>query len=674
LFLAFLILIFGCAGIESASASEETAQAPSVYARVTPGKTLRVLPEFLPVDDFNTRDKKNLFGYEWKVEGARRGTYRVKYSSENAITAVRGSSLKIRVGLPADKSFTYRSGFGTLDMSGAEGFALKCRIRSSRGASFSGRLELSLSDWKGASETVDLTPVCLSGPADDRGWREVALKHSTLQALDWNQLKEIFFTLRPGSGPLTASVEIDEITFYGKGDVGFGSQRDNLIGFPNGVEAPDRAKALLSERRDEPFLYEIAKDTWKFFENALDRETRLPVDHIRVSEPSHVGTYTTPTNLAMYFLACVSARELGFISKKEAVKRIKETLKTLERMKRWQGFYYNFYDTGSLQVTRDYISTVDSGWLAVAWVVLRQAFPKELGSLMNRFLEEADFYEFYDPSIGQLRLGFDETLGDFAPHHYGLLATEARSTSFVGIGKEDLPREHWWFVYRTPPSGWDWQSQVPQGQDREIEGSPVFQGYYKYQKAKFIPSWGGSLFEFLMPTLVMKEKELSPRGLGLNNRVATEVHIDYALNRQGYPIWGLSPASVSSGRLWRYGEYGVKALGVKGYRDEGVVTPYVTFLALDTLPEQAIDNLRRMLELYKVYGEYGFYDSINVRNGRVNAQYLALDQGMSLVAIANYLRNGVIKEYFHRDEVGRRAESLLGLEEFFPDRRGGTKA
>jgi hypothetical protein len=398
----------------------------------------------------------------------------------------------------------------------------------------------------------------------------------------------------------------------------------------------------------------------------VDRKTQLPVDHVRVEEPGGVGSYTTPTNLAMYFLACVSAYELGIISKKEARDRALRTLETLRLMKRWKGFYYNFYHTGNLQVTREYISTVDSGWLAVAWVILRQAFPKELGDLASRFLKEVDFYEFYDPNIGQLQLGFDEAAGDFSPYHYGLLATEARATSFVGIGKGDLPREHWWFIYRTPPKAWSWQNQIPEGKDKDIEGTTVFEGHYNYQGKKFVPSWGGSLFEFLMPALVMKEKELAPKGLGLNNRIATEIHIDYALNRQGYPVWGISPAAISSGRHWRYVEFGIKYLGVKGYRDEGVISPYAAFLALDTLPEHAIDNLRRMLELYPIYGEYGFYDSVNVRTGRVNTQYLALDQGMILAALANYLRQGVLKEHFHRDEVGQKAESLLGAEELFP--------
>jgi hypothetical protein len=626
------------------------------------GKTARSLPEFFLVDDFSGREKQNALGEAWNVKGAPSGTFRAKQTKGDAVVGKRGRSLYFKTSLPPGTSVVYESSLKSLDMSQAQAIALQCRRQDRESQPFSGTFELVLKDWDDKVQTASLAG-CTSGPTPQ--WREVTFPRSQFGTLDWNRLKTISFIVTAGSERLRSRIGIDEIAFWGKGEVGFLSKKDNLVGFPSRSEARERAEVLLTKRRSEEFLYEIAKDTWKYFESALDRNTHLPVDHIRVSEPGDVGSYTTPTNLAMYFLACVAAQELGFISRQEAVKRIQETADTLLRMKRWQGFYYNFYDTGSLAVTRDYVSTVDSGWLAVAWVVVRQAFPKELGPLATRFLDEIDFYEFYDPSNGQLRLGFDENLGDLSPYHYGLLATEARVTSFVGIGKGDLPREHWWFVFRAPPKAWDWQNQMPEGKDVVIEGAPVFEGHYTYQGRKFVPSWGGSLFEFLMPTLVMKEKELAPRGLGLNNRVATEIHIDYALNRQGYPIWGLSPASTSSGRQWRYGEYGVKQLGVKGYRDEGVVTPYVTFLALDTLPEQAIDNLRKMIELYDVYGEYGFYDSVNVRNGRTNAQYLALDQGMSLVALANYLRKGAIKEYFHRDEVGRKAESLLSAEEFF---------
>lgn len=666
--LAFFIA--GCAH------TEPSPNLSSPFQNIPTHKDLRTLPEFLLLDNFNNPELKNRFGEPWEIEALGPEKFKPEFVSEDAIQETRGNSLLFHLNLEAGEKGVFKSTLRGLDASQALAIVLKCKADSGGVETPSGTLELTLKDVEGHSETADLTSKCLStsgpearlpqsGGEAKAGWRDAIIPRVSSSPLDWNKLQEIELTFTAGEKPLKAQVAIDELAFYGRGDVGFLSKKDNLIGFPTTVQAEARRKELLAEPESEKFFYEIARDTWKYFENAVDRTTQLPVDHIRVGAVGDVGSYTTPTNLAMYFLACVSAYELGFIPKKEAVRRIEKTFETLRQIKRWKGFHYNFYNTATLQVTRDYISTVDAGWLAAAWMVIRQAFPKELGPAATRFLDEIDFYEFYDDGIGQVRLGFDGARNEYAPYHYGLIATEARVMSFIGIGKKNLPREHWWFIYRTPPGQWSWQSQVPQGREVEIERVSFFQGYYIYQGRKFVPSWGGSLFEFLMPTLVLKEKELAPKSFGLNNRVATEIQIDYALNRQGYPVWGFSPASTSSGREIRYAEYGVKYLGVKGYRDEGVISPHASILALDTLPDQVIDNLRRMLEFYEVYGEYGLYDSINVRTGEVSTQYLALDQGMILAAIANYLKNGVIKEYFHQDPIAKGAETLLGLEEWF---------
>ena len=664
--LTFAISILSISG-EGTAAEKAAPEAlpPSLYATLPPGKTPREVTRFSVIDDFNSRQSRNRFGAPWEREFPLRGRFEFKFVKEDLFRGRHGGSLRLKAFLPLGMSGTVRSSLEGRDMSQAEALIFACRIEEEQGKPFLGKLQLTLTDLKGRSETHDLTPTCTSGDPAEKSWREAVLARRDLALMDWSRLGRIAFTVTAATGPVRARIGIDELAFFGKDDLEFVSKRDNLIGFPRGGQFQERVTELLAEPDSKEFLYEIARDTWKYFENAVDRNTHLPVDHVRVGPPSDVGSYTTPTNLAMYFLACIGARELGLISKKEALQRIRGAMGTLRLMRRWRGFHYNYYDTGNLKVTRRYVSAVDSGWLAAAWAVIRQAFPKELRGLATQFLNEADFYEFYDPAIGQLRLGYDVVKHEPSPYHYGLIATEARVASLVGIGKGNLPREHWWFLYRTPPAQWDWQSQKPQGREVEIERVTFFEGYYTYQGRKFVPSWGGSMFEFLMPGIILKERELAPKGLGLNNRVATEIQIDYALNRQGYPVWGISPASTASGRLWRYSEYGVKYLGVKGYRDEGIVTPYASFMALETLPEQAIDNLRRMLQVYEAYGEYGFYDSINVRTGRVNAQYLALDQGMILAAITNYLREGALQKYFHSDEIGKSGESLLGAEEFF---------
>lgn len=623
------------------------------------------MSEFLVVDDFNSREMKNRIGAIWEIERTPPNYLEFDFITKDAFQEGRGHSLLLKASLAAGGEAALKSSLKGLDASRAGALVFKCRIQPLGEKEFSGRFLLALRDLHGRSASYDFTSHYLAKVLHPNGWwKEIVLPRSFFSATDWDQLETISFVIRASEKPLRVQMIIDGIAFYGKKDLRFESQKDNLVGFPKSLGSPQRAEALSREQNDKKFLYEVARDTWNYFENALDRYTRLPVDHIRVGAPGDVGSYTTPTNLAMYLLAYISAYELGFISRKEAITKIREVFKTLRIMKRWKGFYYNFYHTTTLQVTRNYISTVDSGWLAAAWIIVRQAFPKELGGIATRFLEEIDFYELYDPEIGQLRLGFDEALNDFSPYHYGLLATEARTTSLIGIGKGDLPREHWWLIYRIPPKSWRWQTQIPETREVEIDQVSFHQGTYDYHGKKFVPSWGGSLFEFLMPTLVTKEKELAPKGLGLNNQIATSIHIDYSLNQQRYPVWGISPASTASGRQWLYRELGVRSLGVKGYRDEGIIAPYASFLALETLPQQAIDNLRQMIQLQGVYGEYGFYDSVNVRTGQVNFQYLVLDQGMSLAALCNYLKGGMLKEYFHRDEFIKRVEDLLVKEEF----------
>ena len=72
-----------------------------------------------------------------------------------------------------------------------------------------------------------------------------------------------------------------------------------------------------------------------------------------------------------------------------------------------------------------------------------------------------------------------------------------------------------------------------------------------------------------------------------------------------------------------------------------------------------------MLQLYDSYGEYGFYDAIDARTGKVAIKYLCLDQAMSFIALNNYLNDGAIRKRFHSDPIAKNAEELLTIENFF---------
>ena len=634
----------------------------SVYQTVPLTKSLLASPQFKVIDDFTGAIRKNRLGAAWRVRAGRVGQIRFDIDKNDARGHYRGLSMKVAYHLERAESGGVKTSLKQIDMSHAQFFALKCHLKPDK-EPFNGRLRVTLTDWKNQSVTHDITEKCID-PVHQ--WGEAVIPMAVFNRLDLDQLSSFDVSVVARDSSLKGFLWIDEIAFWGENDVEFESHRDNLIGFPKTVYQTKRQAQLrlLYGLSRALFLKEIARDTWKYFENARDRDSGLVVDHLRLGDAPLAANYTSPTNVAIDILAHVAAMELGFIPRAVAGERVRKILTTLHGLPRWEGFFYNFYDTSKLTVTRDFVSTVDSGWLAIALVVARQSFDRDIAMQASALLEEFNFNKFLDPENNQLSIGYDGQKKGLVPNHYGLLATEARATSFYGIGKGDLPRDHWWFLYRTPPAAWRWQTQAPHGKMVEIENVDVFEGYYMKDRKKFLPSWGGSLFEFLMPTLVLKEQDLAPKGLGLNNRIATELHRDYALREKKYPVWGISPAATASGRQWRYEEFGVTALGAKGYPDKGVVTPHVSFLALETLPKDALANIRKLLN-YDIYGEYGFYDSLNLRRSLANPQYLALDQGMILIAICNYIKNGVIQNRFHADPVAKKAEDLIVKESFF---------
>lgn len=428
---------------------------------------------------------------------------------------------------------------------------------------------------------------------------------------------------------------------------------------------PARTRAINASLPDDAFLLRIASDTWRYFKDVTDKYTGLPLDNVIIlSSHTKVNSYTTTTNIGLYLMCAVSAYDLGFITKDEAVHRITLALNSVEKFDTWEGQCFNYYGTILLDHSGRYVSTVDNGWLAAGLIVAKEAFPVELTPQCSKILAQLKFSKLYDPKEKQFFLGYDGDKKTFGTYHYGVFCTEPRVTSYIAIARGEVPEEHWYRLFRALPREWTWQSQRPEGVTRTYNGVDVFEGYYEYHQFKYVPSWGGSMFEYLMPTLVLKEKDLARNGLGLNDKTIVDAQIFYALEMQKYPVWGLSPCSTP-GNIWGYGEFGVAFLGAKGYGDKGVVTPHATFLALEFAPEKAVANLRKLLEFKGMYGEYGFYDAVNVKTGQVSQKYLCLDQAMSLIALNNYINKGAIRERFHKDPNNKNKENLLSTEKFF---------
>lgn len=436
-------------------------------------------------------------------------------------------------------------------------------------------------------------------------------------------------------------------------------------------------------------LYGIARQTWRFFEVVVDSRTHLPRDTLHLEDESR-GAYASPTDIGVYLWSVIAALDLRLVDRADAVARLSKTLDTLEHLAKWNGLLLSWYDTATgrpLQAPGKpwrrsrfegaLISTVDNAWYATGLIVTRQALP-ELGPRVTAQLEAMRLDIFYDerdqeadPTAGQLYGGYVVGRGPTA-FHYSLLNTETRIAAYIGIGTQAIPGAVWWRAWRTHPADVEWQGETPRGFFRVYQdpqsGQPhtIFEGHYSYAGIPFVPSWGGSMFEGLMPSLVVPETTWGPRSFGQNNRNYALAQIVYARRTLGYPVWGLSPSSTP-GEAGAYVAYGARGLAANRNRcpyAEAVVTPHASFLALDVLPREAFANIQAMRDRYDLDGPYGLLDSVNPCTGEVSQRYLVLDQAMILAALANALGDRALQRHFGADSVGATIRPYLAGEEF----------
>ena len=268
------------------------------------------------------------------------------------------------------------------------------------------------------------------------------------------------------------------------------------------------------------------------------------------------------------------------------------------------------------------------------------------------FADGMNFRFLYDQQRRILSIGYRladaEGPGRLDLSYYDLLASEARLASFIAIAKGDLPETHWFHLGRLITS---------------VAGMPT------------LLSWSATLFEYLMPLLVMR----SYPGTLLDQtcRMVVRRQMTYAAQR-GVP-WGMSESAYNLVDLhdnYQYKAFGVPGLGLKrGLGDELVVAPYATALASMLEPALAAHNFRR-LAAAGLYGAYGYYESIDYTHdgtdepearvgagarsrGVVVRAFLAHHQGMTLVALSNALLGDLMVKRFHADPRMQATELLL---------------
>jgi cellobiose phosphorylase len=566
------------------------------------------------------------------------------------------------------------------------------------------------------------------------------------------------------------------------------------------ISCPIVSPAPNLSTQQQAFLRAAARRTWRYFARFVGPEDNwLPPDNFQASPAPVLASRTSPTNIGMALLANLSACDFGYIGAVEFLRRTENTLATMEKLERYRGHFYNWYDTRSLAPLRpQYISSVDSGNLAGALLTLQaglaelkqqpmlsanamqglkdtlyvlaeqlaeqlpaspapalaqkiqalqdtlqanietgqptlaaassmlddihrpgaelltwlpenvemdgelydwaQAFDQQASSLLDELplllaephsfiqipslaevastsvagsalhthaigqleiiddliarcqqLAVMDFEFLYDQARSLLCIGYDVTERRRDPACYDLLASEARLASFILIAQGQLPQKHWFALGRLLTS----------------HGGDVS-----------LISWSGSMFEYLMPQLIMPV--YANTLLDQTNRAAVSRQIEYG--RQRAVPWGISESCYNATdmhQIYQYRAFGVPGLGFKrGLGDDLVIAPYASALALMVMPLAACRNLQR-LAAEGFLGDFGFYEAIDYTPSRVPRGkhhaivhcFMAHHQGMSLLALEHVLLGQPMQRRFMSDPLAQATQLLL--QERVP-KRGAT--
>jgi len=249
-------------------------------------------------------------------------------------------------------------------------------------------------------------------------------------------------------------------------------------------------------------------------------------------------------------------------------------------------------------------------------------------------------YDFlYDKGRHLLTIGYNVSERRQDSGYYDLLASEARLCTFVAIAQGQLPQESWFALGRLLTAA---------------GGEPI------------LLSWSGSMFEYLMPLLVMPTYENTL--IDRTCKAAVGRQIEYG-KKLGVP-WGMSESGYNmvDVRLnYQYRAFGVPGIGLKrGLASDVVVAPYASALALMVAPEEACRNLQRLQDR-ELMGKYGFYEAIDYtpsrqRRGQTSVivrSFMAHHQGMSFLSLAYLLLDRPMQRRFESDPLFQATTLLL---------------
>ncbi len=382
-------------------------------------------------------------------------------------------------------------------------------------------------------------------------------------------------------------------------------------------------------------LLEVAQRTFHFFEHTVSEKTHhLPPDNLQLEPPRGIAPRTSPTNIGMYLLSCVSAGELGLLDADSMARRIEKTVATLESLETWNGHPYNWYDLRTLTpLSHRYVSSVDNGNLAVCLLLTAQAVRAHLSEVdanllslparLDALAAAMDFSRLYDTSCDLFYIGLSAETGLPDRSHYDLLASESRLLSYIALMRREVPLRHW--------------RRLGRSMTRTARGAALL-------------SWSGTMFEYLLPSLFLGS--LPGTLLGDTCRSAAE---DQMTAFETGP-WGISESgyyAFDPSLAYQYRAFGLPRLALRTARPEQVIAPYASVLALEVLPREAAENIKKMTDLGWL-ADLGFYEAADYNRERLpeNTEYMlvrshmAHHQGMIMASIANRLTGGTLTRHF----------------------------
>ncbi len=258
---------------------------------------------------------------------------------------------------------------------------------------------------------------------------------------------------------------------------------------------------------------------------------------------------------------------------------------------------------------------------------------------IDRLISQTDFSRLFDKKHQLFSIGYHVSSQTADQGRYDLMASEARLTSFLAIAKGDVPKDHWYALGRPFTL---------------IRGTPA------------MLSWSGSMFEYLMPNLVMA----TPPSSIFEQSCRAAVNRQIIHGRRMKQPWGVSESQYYAFDVnsnYQYTAFGVRRLKLQStMRPARVVAPYATILGLMVKPRDALKNIDHLYQM-GVSSDYGFFEALdfskpdmsNLRQYSVVQSFMVHHLGMSLVAIDNVLNRSVMQSRFHREAMVRASEVLL---------------